>query len=110
MKRKKRLKKQNSERWLLTYSDLITLLFVLFVILYAISNADQKKYEAVAKSMNLSFGDGSLSKSNGSGGTGIFDGGNSLVGDLGGNDDKSSDSESSPDLHSESRFPAYFRS
>ena len=38
--KKKEEKPENSERWLLTYSDLITLLMALFVILYASSNVD----------------------------------------------------------------------
>ncbi|MGN0026125.1 MAG: flagellar motor protein MotB, partial [Clostridium sp.] len=43
--KKKRQEKENSERWLLTYSDLITLLMVFFVVLYSASNVNQKKYE-----------------------------------------------------------------
>lgn len=48
--RKEKVVKDNSERWLLTYSDLITLLMVLFVILYASSNIDKDKYKEVATS------------------------------------------------------------
>jgi len=33
-------KGQNMERWLLTYSDMITLLMVFFVILFAMSKVD----------------------------------------------------------------------
>lgn len=36
--------KENRERWLLTYADLITLLLAFFVIMYAISNTDIVKY------------------------------------------------------------------
>jgi chemotaxis protein MotB len=32
-------KEGNSERWLLTYSDMITLLLALFIILYSMSTA-----------------------------------------------------------------------
>ncbi|HEV2368225.1 MAG TPA: flagellar motor protein MotB, partial [Acidimicrobiales bacterium] len=35
----------SSERWLLTYSDMITLLLALFVVLFALSTIDKKKYE-----------------------------------------------------------------
>ena len=48
--KKKPIKPDNSERWLLTYSDLITLLMVLFVILYASSNVDTGKYKQLATS------------------------------------------------------------
>jgi chemotaxis protein MotB len=53
-------KPQNHERWLLTYADLITLLMIFFVIMYAMSNVDTKKYEQLNKSLNGVFegGDG----------------------------------------------------
>jgi chemotaxis protein MotB len=38
-------------RWLLTYADLITLLMVFFVVMYAMSNVDKKKYETVSASL-----------------------------------------------------------
>jgi chemotaxis protein MotB len=46
---------ENEERWLLTYADLITLLFVLFVVMYAISNTDVRKFVALAQSMSAAF-------------------------------------------------------
>lgn len=42
-------------RWLLTYSDLITLLKVLFVILYASSNINTTKYKQLATSFQEVF-------------------------------------------------------
>ena len=45
----------NDERWLLTYSDLITLLFVLFVVMYAISTTDARKFIALAQSVSAAF-------------------------------------------------------
>ena len=53
--RKKRDNKENSERWLLTYSDLITLLMVLFVVLYASSNVDKQKYKQISDSFRQAF-------------------------------------------------------
>lgn len=41
----------NSERWLLTYSDLITLLMIFFVVMYAMSNIDAQKYEVLSQSL-----------------------------------------------------------
>ncbi len=35
---------ENSERWLLTYADMITLLLALFVVLFAMSSISQKKF------------------------------------------------------------------
>jgi chemotaxis protein MotB len=45
----------NEERWLLTYADLITLLFVLFVVMYAISTTDLRKFVALAQSVSAAF-------------------------------------------------------
>ena len=39
------------ERWLLTYSDLITLLMVFFVVMYAMSTSDTKKFNALKSSL-----------------------------------------------------------
>jgi chemotaxis protein MotB len=47
---------ESSERWLLTYADLITLLLGLFVILYAMSKVDQAKFNEVAIALNQTFG------------------------------------------------------
>lgn len=44
-----------SLRWLLTYADMITLLLAFFVILYAISKVDLKKYESLAASLRGAF-------------------------------------------------------
>jgi chemotaxis protein MotB len=46
----------NDDRWLLTYSDLITLLLGLFVILYSISKVDAGKYAEIASALNGVFG------------------------------------------------------
>jgi chemotaxis protein MotB len=46
------------ERWLLTYADLITLLLGLFVILYAMSKIDMKKYDQVVAALGGVFGSG----------------------------------------------------
>ncbi|MEI8217163.1 MAG: flagellar motor protein MotB [Eubacteriales bacterium] len=43
---------ENNERWLLTYSDLITLLMIFFIVMYAMSNVDQAKYHKLATSLN----------------------------------------------------------
>ncbi|WP_018132061.1 flagellar motor protein MotB [Effusibacillus pohliae] len=50
---------ENHERWLLTYADLITLLMIFFVVLYAMSKIDITRYEQLAISLNQSFYDGS---------------------------------------------------
>lgn len=42
-------------RWLLTYADMITLLMVLFVVMYAISNTDLRKFTVLAESFSAAF-------------------------------------------------------
>jgi chemotaxis protein MotB len=46
----------NADRWLLTYSDLITLLLGLFVILYAMSKIDAGKYSEMVSALGGVFG------------------------------------------------------
>jgi chemotaxis protein MotB len=41
----------NHERWLVSYADFITLLFALFVVLYAASNADREKLSQFARAV-----------------------------------------------------------
>jgi len=47
---------ENAERWLLTYSDLITLLMAFFIVMYASSTADKTKMAKVAASIKAGFG------------------------------------------------------
>lgn len=76
MMKKKEQKSENSERWLLTYSDLITLLMILFVVLYAMSNVNETKYDNLSESLNSAMGsEGSGANSLLDKGTGILEGG-----------------------------------
>ena len=52
--------KDRSERWLLTYADLITLLMVFFVILYSFSIIDVKKFQDLKGSLDKAFSQGVL--------------------------------------------------
>jgi len=57
MARKKEPEKPaNHERWLVSYGDLLTLLFAVFVTLYSMSQSDKKKTEEVAESYRKAFG------------------------------------------------------
>jgi chemotaxis protein MotB len=49
-------KEANAERWLVSYADFITLLFAVFVVLYAMGQSDKKKVEEVMQSIQASFG------------------------------------------------------
>ena len=55
-RRKKRHEEhENHERWLVSYADFITLLFAFFVVLYATSEANQKKQEEFQDSLKQQF-------------------------------------------------------
>lgn len=52
---KPKIEKDSSERWLLTYSDLMNLLLILFIILFCSSQLDAKKSAAVSASLQEGF-------------------------------------------------------
>ena len=60
---------ENHERWLLTYSDMITLLLALFMILYSMSTIDAKKFANMAEQAGYQMGAVSNTAATG-GGTG----------------------------------------
>jgi chemotaxis protein MotB len=45
----------NHERWLITYADMLTLLMVLFIVLFAMSTTDAKKFFALKASLQEAF-------------------------------------------------------
>jgi chemotaxis protein MotB len=47
---------ENHERWLVTYADMITLLMVLFIVLYAIGQTDLAKFQKLKEGMGGSGG------------------------------------------------------
>jgi chemotaxis protein MotB len=57
--KKKQEEHENSERWLVSYSDFITLLMVMFVVLYSMGQVDVKKYKLLATAMQAAFNSGS---------------------------------------------------
>jgi chemotaxis protein MotB len=54
-RKKKAAEHVNHERWLISYGDFITLLFALFVVLFASSQVDKRKTMAVAQSIQIAF-------------------------------------------------------
>jgi chemotaxis protein MotB len=50
------------DRWLVSYADFITLLMVMFVVLYSMGQTDVKKYKRLAESMRMAFSLGTGSK------------------------------------------------
>jgi chemotaxis protein MotB len=54
-KKPKHQEHENHERYLVTYSDLITLLLVFFIVMFSISNADKDKFLRVSTSIREAF-------------------------------------------------------
>jgi len=49
----------NHERWLVTYADMVTLLMVLFIVMFAISQVDQQKFMALKNGLAAGFANSS---------------------------------------------------
>lgn len=54
-KHKKHEEHENHERWLVCYADMVTLLFALFVVLYAMGVTELDKLSEAAKSIQFAF-------------------------------------------------------
>ena len=50
---------ENHERWAVSYADMMTVLVGLFIVLYAMSQIDQTKFEALRGSLAAGFGNAS---------------------------------------------------
>jgi chemotaxis protein MotB len=46
---------EDTDRWLVSYADFITLLFAFFVVMYSISSVNLGKYRVLSDSMNTAF-------------------------------------------------------
>lgn len=62
------------ERWLLTYSDMITLLMALFIVMWAISSVNTSKYKALRESLHQAFNGHPMAGSDG-----VLGGGRSIL-------------------------------
>lgn len=78
----------NMERWLISYADFITLLFILFIILFSFSQIDIAKYKKVA---------GSLASEFSGGGNPVMEFKGQGMGEKGNNETESSNNINTPD-------------
>ena len=62
-KKSKHHEEHVDESWLLPYSDLLTLLVALFIVLFASSSIDMQKFQSISNAFNAEL----------TGGTGMFD-------------------------------------
>ncbi|MDZ7729039.1 MAG: OmpA family protein [Dehalococcoidia bacterium] len=68
---------ENHERWIVSYADMLTLLFALFVVLYTMGDPNPQKLEQVRTSLDRAFQIGVLTSSDGA--SPIFEGGGGLT-------------------------------
>jgi chemotaxis protein MotB len=47
---------ESHERWMITYADMLTLLMVLFIVMFAMSQVDQRKFSALKDGLAIGFG------------------------------------------------------
>jgi chemotaxis protein MotB len=73
VKKNQEAEKENNERWLITYADLITLLLIFFIVLYSMSQINAQKFSELSQSMAIIFGQ--------TGRSGVLDGGRSVMPD-----------------------------
>ena len=59
-KKKKAEEHENLERWLVSYSDFMTLIFATFVVLYALSQIDAAAYEQLQESLKDAFNNAAM--------------------------------------------------
>ncbi|MGQ7297336.1 flagellar motor protein MotB [Quadrisphaera sp. KR29] len=71
---------ENHERWAVSYADMMTVLMALFLVLFAMSNVDQKKYLELKTSLAEGFGQEVLPTD---GGSGVVDGSTQTPVDVG---------------------------
>jgi chemotaxis protein MotB len=45
----------NTDRWMVSYADFITLLFAFFVVMYSISSVNEAKYKSLTRSLGTAF-------------------------------------------------------
>jgi chemotaxis protein MotB len=78
---------ENEERWLVSFADMMTLLFCLFMVLFAISSVNTSKFEALQRSLKDAFSGA------------VLDGGKSML-NSGSDEDKTKQSAVEPPLPS----------
>lgn len=72
-RRKRSAQGDQRDRWMITYADLITLLLIFFVVMYAMSSPNTEKYKLVSDSLQSTFQSGDSILEVGSGLTGTQD-------------------------------------
>lgn len=73
MRKARREKKDDSERWMISYADLLTLLLAFFIVLYSRTHLDVSRIKSIARGMIVAFhGNPAVLMNNAHGGSGIL--------------------------------------
>lgn len=51
---------ENHERWMVTYADMVTLLMVLFIVMFAMGQVDEDRFEQLKSGLSAGFGNESV--------------------------------------------------
>ncbi len=73
---------ENTERWTVSYMDMVTVMMCLFIVLFAISQVDSAKFQELRQSLAAGFGDASPAVTVVEGSTGVLDGGDAQPVDI----------------------------
>lgn len=65
----------NTERWTVSYMDMVTVMMCLFIVLFAISQVDSQKFDALRRSLAAGFGDAAPAVTVVEGSSGVLEGG-----------------------------------
>lgn len=82
---------ENHERWLISYSDFITLLFAFFVVMYSISSVNEGKYKVLSETLIDAFQVEDVEESTSSDLIELSDHSNNSIIDFDGRDNKDGD-------------------
>lgn len=73
---------ENTERWTVSYMDMVTVMMCLFIVLFAISQVDSVKFAELRQSLAAGFGDASAATAVVEGSDGVLDGGDAPQADV----------------------------
>lgn len=73
---------ENTERWTVSYMDMVTVMMCLFIVLFAISQVDSAKFQELRQSLASGFGDASPAVTVVDGSSGALEGGDAQPVDI----------------------------
>lgn len=81
-RREEEPEESNTERWTVSYMDMVTVMMCLFIVLFAISQVDSQKFAQLRQSLAAGFGDAAPAVTVVEGSSGVLDGGDARPEDV----------------------------